>query len=79
MSLEGNKLATKQLEQYGQRVTSFRKTQRDRASNVTHYQSEENIDAYLRKAQALANKIHMGYFRKPKRENIFKKPYLTKR
>jgi hypothetical protein len=36
-------------------------------------------EAYLRTTEALARKIHMGYFKQPKQENIFKEVRLTKR
>jgi hypothetical protein len=36
-------------------------------------------DAYIRSTTNLAAKMHLGYFRKPKEENLCFTPTLTKR
>jgi hypothetical protein len=36
-------------------------------------------EAYLRSAKALAAKMHLGYFREPKKENEYHQPQLNKK
>ena len=36
-------------------------------------------EEYLRSTETLARKMHMGYFRQPKLQNIYKEVHLTKR
>ena len=80
MRIDGNRLDTKQLEKLGQKATQARKIQRDRAAEENKKMNVNMDDeAYLRSTEALARKMHMGYFRQPKLENIFKEVRLTKR
>jgi hypothetical protein len=79
MTVAGNQLTKEQLQQLGQRVTTARKLQRDRALAVNNDKEVIDPDAYLRSATTLASKMHMGYFRQPKVENVCYTPTLTKR
>ena len=85
MSVEENKLSKSQLERLGQRATLARKIQRERASAVIkdggypENMNEEDAEAYLMSTERLARKMHMGYFRAPKSENIYYVPQLSKR
>jgi transposase len=36
-------------------------------------------EAYLRSAKALASKMHLGYFREPKKDNEYHRPQLSKK
>jgi hypothetical protein len=56
-----------------------RKLQRERALAVDNNDGVVDQEAYLRSATSLASKMHMGFFRKPKEENIFYPPVLSKR
>ena len=41
--------------------------------------NEQEAEAYLKTTEKLARKMHMGYLKAPKSENIFFQPILTKR
>jgi hypothetical protein len=45
--------------------------------NVDDVNDEDEF--YLRITEKLARKMHMGYFKRTKEENIYYQPYLTKR
>ena len=79
MTLAGNQLTKQQLVQLGQKVTQARTLQRERAAAVKNDGGAIDQDVYLRSAKGLAEKMHMGFFRQPKVENIYHKPQLTKR
>ena len=71
MKTQDNRLLETQLSKYGKKVTKYRKIQRDRALAAGDY-GQEQTDAYLRNIEKLAKRMHNGYFKKPKEENICK-------
>ena len=75
LKLKDNQLTQSKLKKYGQKVTKIRKVLRDRALAAGSQYSEEMAERYLAGTEALARKMHQGYFRVPKSKNIWKMPH----
>jgi hypothetical protein len=70
ITLAGNRLTEEQLLRLGQKATIARRIQRERAAAIKNEGEVIDADAYLRSAKNLAEKMHLGYFKIPKSENI---------
>jgi hypothetical protein len=79
MTVAGNTLTEEQLAQHGQKVTQARTLQRERAAALKNDGGAIDQEAYLRSAKALVAKMHLGYFREPKKENEYHQPQLNKK